>query len=280
MIIEKHLLITDPDISIIQTLKSELDLSSNEIKLAINKGCLWLEKGNNINRIRRLKTVLQAGQRLHFYYNREILRQNPLEAELIEDNQAYSIWYKPAGMLSQGSRWGDHTTIHRYAEKNLTPQRNSIIVHRLDKMTSGLIILAHQRKVAASFTRLFENRQIEKHYRAIVQGNFKEAENEMTIEIPLNEKSAISHFQLIEFNQQYNQSILDVRIDTGRKHQIRQHLALTGYPVVGDRLYGEDPSGNKTDLQLTAYKLRFDCPVTGERKSYKLDGSKLPFPGA
>jgi len=287
MIIEKHILVTDAEHSILQLLSDALEsspevsssqLSTSQLKQAINKGCLWLERGKNIKRIRRLKTQLQPGQQLHFYYNQKVLSEEALEAELIEDNGAYSVWHKPAGMLCQGSKWGDHTTIYRYAEKQLTPQRNSIIVHRLDKMTSGLMILAHQRKIAAAFTALFEQRQIEKHYRVMVHGHFKQAEKLLTIDTPLNNKSAVSHVKLIDVDQQGKHSILDVHIETGRKHQIRQHLAMAGYPVVGDRLYGLDNKQQeiKADLQLTAYKLKFNCPITGELKEYQLDDSKLP----
>ncbi|MCP4272622.1 MAG: RNA pseudouridine synthase [Gammaproteobacteria bacterium] len=284
MIIEKHILVTDTEQSILQLLGSELDrsksqLSTAQLKQAINKGCLWLERGKKIKRIRRLKSQLQSDQQLHFYYNQKILSEEPLKAQLIEDNGAYSIWHKPAGMLCQGSKWGDHTTIYRYAEKQLKPQRNSIIVHRLDKMTSGLMILAHQRKIAAAFTVLFEQRQIEKHYRVMVQGHFKQAEKLLTLDTDLNNKSAISHIKLMEINQQSDRSILDVHIETGRKHQIRQHLSMAGYPVVGDRLYGLDNEVEERveDLQLTAYKLQFICPLSGEVKKYQMDESKLPY---
>ncbi|RLA02294.1 MAG: RNA pseudouridine synthase, partial [Gammaproteobacteria bacterium] len=236
MIIEKHILITDDELSLVATLKNELDLPISQIKQAIGKGCLWIEKDKIITRLRRFKTKLKSGQQLHFYYNSAILEQSPLQAELIEDNQAYSIWHKPAGMLCQGSKWGDHTTINRFVEKNLKPERPAIIVHRLDKMTSGLLILAHQKKVAAAFGRLFEQRKIKKCYRAQVHGLFDDAP--VVFEQPVNNKPAISRVQLLEKSEKLNQSLLRICIDTGRKHQIRQHLATAGFPVVGDRLFG------------------------------------------
>jgi len=278
MIIEKHITITDPELSIVQTLKNESELSSAQIKKAIQKGCLWLQKGNKTNRIRRLKTPLQSAQQLHFYYNLQILEQHPKPASLIEDNNAYSVWHKPAGMLCQGSKWGDHTTIYRYAEQQLQPERKAYIVHRLDKMTSGLLILAHQRKIAAAFTQIFEHRKINKCYRAIVHGLFKEAESEIIIDTALNEKPAVSRIKLISFNESSNQSAVDIWIETGRKHQIRQHLNGAGFPIVGDRLYGPENTQQETipDLQLAAFKLEFNCPVTSEFKQYQLDDKYLP----
>ena len=278
MNIEKHIQITDPTISIVEILKNATDLSSTQIKQAVSSGCLWLQNGVNTKRLRRLKKTLIVGQQLHFYYNQEILQQSPLVAELIEDNHAYSIWYKPAGMLCQGSKWSDHTTIYRYAERHLKPQRNAIIVHRLDKMTSGLIILAHQRKTAAAFSHLFEQRKINKCYRALVHGIF-DSTDELTIDSPLNKKPAISQIQAIKNEPASNLSLIDICIETGRKHQIRQHLSGLGYPVVGDRLYGKKHLENEPDLQLTAYRLSFNCPLTNEIKSYQLDEDKLPHFG-
>ena len=278
MVLEKHIQVASPDFSILEILKSETLLSSAKIKNAIKCGCLWLEKAQKIKRLRRLDTKLQKDQCLHFYYNEEILTQQPLNAELIEDNKGYSIWYKPAGMLCQGSKWGDHTTINRYVELNLKPQRNAIIVHRLDKMTSGLLILAHHRKIAACFSQLFEQRKISKSYRALVHGIFDSKSNCKTITRPLNEKSAISHLNFIDKNKDLDYSLVDITIETGRKHQIRQHLAMEDFPIVGDRLYGiEKPEDHDIDdLQLCAYRLSFNCPITNELKNYQLDSSKLP----
>ena len=275
MIIELHISITDPNLSVLHTLKKGCELSSAQIKSAIGKGCLWLESGSKIKRLRRIKTALKIGDQLHFYYNQQVLDQQPLTAELIEDNHAYSVWYKPAGMLCQGSKWGDHTTINRYVEKQF--QRPAFIVHRLDKMTSGLIIIAHQKKIAAAFTQIFEQRKIMKIYRALVHGLFKE-ETELTIDTPVNGKPAVSHVQLIAKSAEKQQSIVDISIETGRKHQIREHLSSIGFPIVGDRLYGiEDTSQEHLpDLKLVSYKLNFICPVKLESKSYQLENKKLP----
>ena len=75
---------------------------------------------------------------------------------------------------------------------------------------------------------------------------------------------------MLEFDASKNQSLLEARIETGRKHQIRRHLADLGYPVVGDRLYGNGEAGG-VDLQLMAFMLAFRCPVSGEKVVYQLE---------
>jgi len=93
-------------------------------------------------------------------------------AILVEDCGDYSIWNKPSGMLSQGSKWGDHCTIYRWVEKNLQPERAAFVVHRLDRAATGLILLAHKKSVASQFSRLFEKREIYKRYLVKVKGDF------------------------------------------------------------------------------------------------------------
>jgi tRNA pseudouridine32 synthase/23S rRNA pseudouridine746 synthase len=79
----------------------------------------------------------------------------------------------------------------------------------------------------------------------------------------------VSEISSQEVSPDKQQSIVEVRIETGRKHQIRRHLADLGHPVVGDRLYGSG-AGDDIDLQLTAYLLAFRCPVSGEKVEYSL----------
>jgi tRNA pseudouridine32 synthase/23S rRNA pseudouridine746 synthase len=110
--------------------------------------------------------------------------------------------------------------------------------------------------VTAQLCQLFQLRQIDKRYLVVVQGEFS---NSLTLDGPVDGKEALSHATLKQYDASLNRSLVEVKIETGRKHQIRRHMVDAGHPVVGDRLYG---IGNeKEDLQLTAYKLSFNCPV-------------------
>ena len=210
---------------------------------------------------------MKPGDSLHIYYDETVLNQQAENAILIADEHLYSIWYKPYGMLSQGSKWGDHCTINRWAEKNLKPQRSAFIVHRLDRAATGLIIIAHQKKIAAYFSNLFQQRQINKRYQAIVHGQFPEY-NKLDGEI--GGKPALSHATALKYNELLDQSLLEISIETGRKHQIRRHLSEAGFPIVGDRLYGDMKNEGNKDLCLTSCYLSFNSPVNGENMVYML----------
>lgn len=194
------------------------------------------------------------------------------EAELLFDEGDYSLWYKPYGMLCQGSKWGDHATINRYAELNLKPQRPAFIVHRLDRAASGLVLLAHSKKAAAALANMFERRLVEKYYQVIVEG---QCPQQQTIDTPIDGKNAVSHAQLLKYDESTNRSLVKVVIETGRKHQIRRHMASIGFPIVGDRLHGQALEG-EIDLQLTSCFLKFECPISNTIKVFELPQKYRP----
>ena len=273
---EKHIVI-DQQTTIVQAIEQECQLSNQQIKSAINKGALWLTRGKYTQRLRRIKKPLKKSDTLHFYYNETVLSQTPPKAKLIEDCHHYSVWYKPYGMLSQGSKWSDHCTIARWAETQLNPQRPAFIVHRLDRAATGLIIVAHSKSAANAFSDLFENRALEKTYHIICLGQFS-AQESITVTEPIDGKKATSHFNVLAYDEKRDLSLVEVTIETGRKHQIRKHAAYIGHPVFGDRLYN-NLQANLTDnqnLQLCAVKLNFTCPLIKEDKQFKLPTHLTP----
>ncbi len=267
--IEVHVKIESPDDSPIDLLQKATGLSKQRIKLAMTQGAVWMTRGRNTQRLRRAKRALRAGDEVHLYYDAEILAELPVEPTLIADVGKYSVWCKPYGLRSQGSKWGDHCTVGRWAERHLQPERPAFTVHRLDRAATGLMLVAHTKTMAATLSKLFHERQVEKRYRALVAGDFSDQPNPLRVEEPIEDKEAISEFSLQEVKED-GRSLVDVRIETGRKHQIRRHLADLGHPVIGDRLYG-DGEKDGVDLQLMAYLLAFHCPVNDERVEYRLD---------
>ena len=265
--IEAHVLIESAEDNPINLLQLATGLSKQRIKLAMTQGAVWLTRGSNTRRLRRAKRVLHVGDEVHLYYDAKILAEVPDEPTLIADVGAYSVWRKPCGLRSQGSKWGDHCTVMRWAERHLQPERGAFTVHRLDRAANGLILVAHTKATAAALSKLFRNREVEKRYTALVTGDFSQQPNPLRVEASIDGKEAVSEFMMKRIDGE--RSIVDIRIETGRKHQIRRHLAGLGHPVIGDRLYGAGEADG-VDLQLTAYLLQFHCPVNDAPVEYRL----------
>jgi tRNA pseudouridine32 synthase/23S rRNA pseudouridine746 synthase len=271
--IEEHVSIESPAELPIDLLHRKTGLPKQRIKLAMTKGAVWLTRGRNTQRLRRAKRVLRIGDELHLYYDAKILAEVPVEPTLIADLGGYSVWQKPYGLRSQGSKWGDHCTVVRWAERSLKPERPAFTVHRLDRAANGLMLIAHSKSIAAALSSLFRDREVEKRYRATVTGDFSTQPHPLRVEEPIDGKAAVSVFEHLELLAEGKRSVVDVCIETGRKHQIRRHLLGLGHAVIGDRLYGSGKDDG-VDLQLTACFLAFHCPVSDERVAYRLSAKK------
>ena len=158
--IERKITIKVDNQLLIDALVEATELSKQSLKSALDKGCVWLKTDKQISRIRRIKKPLKIGNEVFIYWNEEILSSVPTQPTLILDKKSYSIWFKPAGIFSQGSKWGDHCSLTRLVEKML--DRPSFLVHRLDRATSGLMIVAHSKAMARDFSKLFADRLIKK----------------------------------------------------------------------------------------------------------------------
>lgn len=283
--LELHIEISDvlerlkkTEITLIDALSDSVNqFSRSQLKTAISKGAVWHTNGKSTQRVRRLKKLLRSNEKLHFYYDESVLSQLCLPAQMIADFNDYSVWYKPYGMLSQGSKWSDHLTVSRFVQAHFEQQRACFIVHRLDRAATGIILIAHSKKAAAALSRMFENHSLSKIYRIIAHGNY-DLDDNLHVEQPIDGKVAASIFSLIDFDGSANISALDVEIKTGRKHQIRKHAAHIGFPVVGDRLHGQKLTiyPEALNLQLCAAKLSFICPLTEQERTFALEEKLLP----
>ena len=206
----------------------------------------------------------------------------PLEV-LYEDNDILIV-NKPKGMVVHPANGNPDGTLVNAVMALCKDSLSGIggemrpgIVHRLDKDTSGAIIIAKNDKSHMKLSDMLKNHEIEKTYVALVRGIVKE--NEATINMPISRsqndrkkmavnrdgKNAVTHIKVIERFYSHNVTLLEIKIETGRTHQIRVHLSKIGYPIVGDEVYSNGKNEWGVHGQcLHAKSLKFKHPITDE----------------
>ena len=216
-----------------------------------------------------------------------------VEAEDIPLNIIYEdddllIINKESGMVvhpAPGHYTGTLVNALLYRYKNLAGDKfRPGIVHRLDKDTSGLMIVAKTEEMLEKISLMISKKEVERKYLAIVDGLIKHDTGEIDAPIgrdrnnrqkmavtDVNAKEAITHFKVLErFN---NNTLLECILDTGRTHQIRVHLSYIGYPVSNDPLYGKGKCSEFGQM-LHSYSIKFKHPRTGKEIKYEVDPPK------
>ena len=199
---------------------------------------------------------------------------------LLYEDESLAVVIKPCGMVVHPAAGNESGTLvnallyHLDSLSGIGGEKRPGIVHRLDKDTSGLLIVAKDDQAHAALSRQLSERQMEKHYLALAAGQMKGSEGSIDLAIGRSLKdrkkmaprpdgrSALTHWTLLE--QRSDRALLDVRLVTGRTHQIRVHMAAIGHPVLGDPLYAARGTPKAGRLMLHAWRLKFTHPKTGE----------------
>jgi 23S rRNA pseudouridine955/2504/2580 synthase len=191
---------------------------------------------------------------------------------IIENNENFVVINKPAGIAVQSGTKSKRNIIDMLRATTEFKDTIPYTVHRIDKETTGVMLVAKNRKYAQLLTSLFRIRKIHKTYLCIVLGEFSSKKGSIKDNLFHYEDDkkiitkALTHFQLLDSNNNY--SLLKLNPETGRKHQLRKHLLLHGHPILGDSKYRlkKNKKSNKNTLMLHASKINFS-----------IDGVKFNF---
>lgn len=197
-----------------------------------------------------------------------------LSLEVIYEDDDLAVINKPAGIVVSGNQY---RTIENALSSNLAPSPLPDALkwpkptHRLDQATSGLLLIAKTMLARVHLGQQFEEKTIFKRYRAICMGQLP---LNGQIDRPIAEKQAITRFQVVFYSPSIKNghlSLLDLYPLTGRTHQLRIHLSEMGYPILGDKIYGQEGLILKSKgLFLSAVEISFSQPRTGKRLNISL----------
>ena len=186
----------------------------------------------------------------------------------IENNENFAVINKPAGIAVQSGTRSKRNLLDILRVTEEFSQSTAYTVHRIDKDTTGVLIVAKNRKYAQLFTSLFRIRKIHKTYLGVIVGELQNKKGVLINDLynyEGNEKvkvKAITHFKVLDTNNNY--SFLRLNPETGRKHQIRKQLLIHGCPILGDSKYrlATNYPKKKETLMLHAYKINFSIANT------------------
>jgi len=205
------------------------------------------------------ETIVQ--KKIKFQPSKEIIKSN--EELIIDNNDDFIVLNKNAGISVQGGTKSKKNLVDIFAKSEIFQNTKPFSVHRLDKDTSGVFIMAKHRKSAQLFTSLFRLRKVHKTYLAVCHGELPNDSGEWKNDLTRYEKSkpivekAKTIYKVVDKNSIC--SLVEMKPITGRKHQLRKQLYLIGNPIYGDQKYkfnNKDRSINK-NLMLHSYQIRF-----------------------
>lgn len=254
------------------------ELSRTEIQQEIRAGKVHVS-GKSVSRPAHR---VHAGDNIHWDIpDKAILSPRTIPLSILYEDSDLIVIDKPSGLVVHPGAGTTETTlvegllVDRELPVSDDPARPGV-VHRLDKETSGVIVVARTLEALESLKRQFSDRTIKKHYIAVVDGAFQETEG--LIDAPIGRNPAMPQRMSIQasgrpaqteftvLSQLADSSLLCVRPHTGRTHQIRVHLCYTGHSVLGDEKY----SGRTADrLMLHAWRLEIRHPIRDEQMEFR-----------
>jgi len=272
------------NVRIDEYLSKKLDISRSKVQKLIKQGKVLVnDKEVNNSYKTKLNDIVIVNDELDF--DIKIEKEN-IPLDIVFEDEYLMIINKKSGMVVHPAAGNySHTLVNAllyYLNIDKTNDIRPGIVHRLDKDTSGVMVVSKDEKVTELLTEMIKNKEITRKYIALVDGIIKHETG--TIEVPIgrdidnrlkmavtdiNSKDSRTHFKVLK--RYKNNTLLECILDTGRTHQIRVSLEYIGYPVTNDPIYGKHKNTTEFGQLLHSKSIEFVHPVTKENIYYEVD---------
>ena len=266
-------------------LSGETGWTRSQIKLQVDAKKVLVN-----GKVQKAGFLVKNGDVIKISFSKEVLELNAeaenIPLDIVYEDDDFAIINKPQGMVVHPAPGAyNHTLVNAllYYFENLSSGSGNIrpgIVHRIDKDTSGLLVVAKNDKAHASLASQIAEHSCFRHYLALLEGNLKQDTGTVETFISRNPndrkqmavssqgKWAITHYKVLE--RYMNNCLVEFVLETGRTHQIRVHSKHMGHAIVGDKTYGIKNQKFKLEGQLLhAYKLELTHPTTGKRMTFE-----------
>ena len=272
-------IVTEDKIRIDKYLTEKTDLSRSKIQKLIDEGKI-LVNGNEVssNYKVKLNDKIEIKEE-DMDFSIDIVKEN-IPLDIVYEDEYLLVINKKSGMVTHPAPGNYTGTLVNALLYKFDLEGDPIrpgIVHRLDKDTSGLMVVAKNEKVHDLLASMIKDKKVERHYLALVEGVIPHETG--TIDAPIgrdiynrqkmavtdvNGKDSITHFKVLK--RYKDKTLVECVLETGRTHQIRVHMSYIGHPVVGDEVYSNGKNEFEVKGQmLHAWKLEFIHPITGEK---------------
>lgn len=268
-------------------LATKLDISRSKIQKLIKEGKVLVnDKVISANYLVKLNDQIQVNDELNYEISVE---PENIPLDIVYEDDDLLVINKASGMVVHPAP-GHYTNtlvnalLYRFNITSGDKMRPGI-VHRLDKDTSGLMLVAKNEETHEKLSKMIGNKEVERRYLAITTGVIKtdtgtidapigrDQRNRLKMQVTdLNAKEAITHFKVLK--RYKANTLIECILETGRTHQIRVHLAYINYPIVNDPLYGKEKNCTEFGQMLHSKSIRFNHPRTNKELYFEVEPPK------